>query len=111
MHGAAALEWARAIASIGFVTVGVAFFVAGSVGLLRFPDLFTRLHAVTKADNVGLGLVATGLAFEADSIRSVLALAATWLLVVASSSVVGHLIARRAYRRTHAGLPAGESGG
>lgn len=111
MDGAAAMEWARAIASVGFVSVGVAFFVAGSVGLLRFPDLFTRLHAVTKADNVGLGLVATGLAFEADSVRSILALAATWLLVVASSSVVGHLIARRAYRRAHVALPAEDDRG
>jgi multicomponent Na+:H+ antiporter subunit G len=111
MAGGGAAEWARAIASVGFVSVGVSFFVAGSVGLLRFPDLFTRLHAVTKADNVGLGLVATGLAFEADSIRSILALAGTWLLVVASSSVVGHLIARRAYRQTHAAGPAEEDGG
>ena len=32
------------------------FFVAGTIGLLRFPDLYSRLHALTKADNAGLGL-------------------------------------------------------
>ena len=37
---------------------GAFFFLAGSVGLLRFPDLFSRLHALTKADN--LALVAIG---------------------------------------------------
>ena len=35
---------------------GGVFFLAGTLGLLRFPDVYTRLHALTKADNVGLGL-------------------------------------------------------
>ena len=33
------------------------FYLAGSVGLLRLPDLYSRLHALTKADNLGLGLL------------------------------------------------------
>lgn len=40
---------------------GAFFFFAGTVGLLRFPDAYTRLHALTKADNLGLGLTAAGL--------------------------------------------------
>ena len=43
------------------VTAGVIFFCAGTLGLLRFPDALTRLHALSKADNLGLGLVALGL--------------------------------------------------
>ena len=43
------------------VVAGAFFFLAGTVGLLRFPDSFTRLHALTKADNLGLGLVVLGL--------------------------------------------------
>ncbi len=39
------------------VSVGAFFFLAGTVGLLRFPDALSRLHALTKADNLGLGLV------------------------------------------------------
>ncbi|MFW5722961.1 MAG: cation:proton antiporter, partial [Halochromatium sp.] len=42
------------------VLLGVAgafFFIAGTVGVLRLPDIFTRLHALTKADNLGLGLI------------------------------------------------------
>ena len=35
------------------VSSGAFFFLAGTVGLLRFPDLLTRLHALTKADNLG----------------------------------------------------------
>ena len=44
------------------VSAGAFFFIAGTVGLLRFPDTLTRLHALTKADNLGLGLVVLGLA-------------------------------------------------
>ena len=48
-----ALEWWTIVA----VFAGAVFFLAGTVGLLRFPDSLTRLHALTKADNLGLGLV------------------------------------------------------
>ena len=46
---------------------GAGFFLAGTVGLLRFPDVYTRLHALTKADNVGLGLIIAGLVLQAES--------------------------------------------
>ena len=39
------------------LVLGALFFLAGVVGLLRFPDTLSRLHALTKADNVGLGLI------------------------------------------------------
>ena len=44
---------------IAILPAGAFFFLAGTVGLLRFPDTLTRLHALTKADNLGLGLVAS----------------------------------------------------
>ncbi|MER8149764.1 monovalent cation/H(+) antiporter subunit G, partial [Acinetobacter baumannii] len=46
--------------------LGLVFFIAGSVGLLRFPDQFSRLHAVTKADTLGLGLVVLGLSLQSS---------------------------------------------
>ena len=51
--------------SAGLVLAGAFFFLAGTVGLLRFPDVYNRLHALTKADNLGLGLVVAGLAIQA----------------------------------------------
>ena len=50
------------------VVAGAFFFLAGTVGLLRFPDTLTRLHALTKADNLGLGLVVLGLLPQVDSV-------------------------------------------
>ena len=82
--------------SIVLIGVGGVFFLAGSVGLLRFPDVFTRLHALTKADNVGLGLVAAGLALQTDTIGAALKLLLIWLLTLVSSATTCYLIARAA---------------
>ena len=78
---------------------GAGFFLAGTVGLLRFPDVYTRLHALTKADNVGLGLVVAGLALEAESWTVAGKLLFIWLLVLMASASVAHLVARTALRK------------
>src|ERR1700747_1155356 len=51
------MSFALDIITIVAVSAGAFFFLAGTVGLLRFPDTLTRLHALPKADNLGLGLV------------------------------------------------------
>lgn len=78
---------------------GGAFFLAGTLGLLRFPDVYTRLHALTKADNVGLGLVVAGLAVQAQSWVIVGKLMLIWAFVMLASATTSHLIARRALQR------------
>jgi multicomponent Na+:H+ antiporter subunit G len=76
------------------VVAGAFFFFAGTVGLLRFPDSLTRLHALTKADNLGLGLVVLGLLPQVDSVGAGLKLVFIWLLVLLSGATAGQLIAR-----------------
>lgn len=78
---------------------GAGFFLAGTIGLLRFPDVYTRLHALTKADNVGLGLMVAGLAFQAESWTGVGKLLLIWLLVLLASASVAHLVAKAARQR------------
>ena len=75
------------------VSAGTFFFLAGTVGLLRFPDTLTRLHALTKADNVGLGLVVFGLLPLVVWPFGALKLIAVWLLVQLSGSIIAQLIA------------------
>jgi multicomponent Na+:H+ antiporter subunit G len=87
------MNWVS-VFSGAFIGLGLVFFISGSVGLLRFPDLFSRLHAVTKADTVGLGLVVGGLALQAESVRAALLLVLIWLVVMASGAVTCHLLAR-----------------
>lgn len=85
--------------SAASLCTGAFFFVAGTVGLLRFPDVYTRLHALTKADNIGLGLVVTGLALQAPSPAVAGKLVLIWLLVVVASASACHLVARAAMHR------------
>lgn len=85
-----------------FLLAGAVFFLAGTIALLRFPDVYTRLHALSKADNLGLGFVLLGLLFRVEDLASGLKLVLVWLLVLAASAAVSFLIARRARRR---GIP------
>ncbi|MCK6371826.1 MAG: monovalent cation/H(+) antiporter subunit G [Gammaproteobacteria bacterium] len=78
------------------VAIGAFFFLAGSIGLLRFPDAYTRLHALTKADNLGLAFIVLGLLPQAGGILASLKLVVIWVLVLFSSAVVSQLIARTA---------------
>lgn len=78
---------------------GAAFFFAGTVGMLRFPDVFSRLHALTKGDNVGLGLTVLGLAVRAESFAVVGKLVLIWMLVLLAGATASHLIARSTLRR------------
>ncbi len=82
-----------------FLIAGAAFFLVGTIGLLRFPDVYTRLHALTKADNVGLGLIIAGLALQADSIAVVGKLVIIWCLVLLAGASIAHLIAIVAQQR------------
>ncbi len=86
------------IFSIAAIVAGAFFYLAGTVGLLRFPDAYNRLHALTKADNLGLVLVVIGLLPQLDSVLAGFKLLLVWLLVLLSSAAVAQLIARSVRR-------------
>ena len=89
-----AAHWPDFLAMI-LISAGLAFYLAGSIGLLRLPDLPSRLHALTKADNLGLGLLVIGLMVTAAGPLAALKLFLIWLLVLAASAAGAQLIARR----------------
>ncbi len=78
---------------------GAFFMLVASLGLVRFPDLYTRMHAATKATTFGMGgiLVATAIAFGTPDVAMQSFLAVVFLFLTAPVS--GHLISRAAYRR------------
>jgi len=80
--------------TVVFCAAGAVFFTGGTVGLLRFPDLFSRLHALTKADNLGLGLVVIGLCFQAGEVVVVLKLVLIWWLALLAGSSMCYLLGR-----------------
>lgn len=81
------------ILTVLLVLAGLVFFVAGTLGVLRFPDALSRLHALTKADNLGLGLVVAGLALQASGPLEIMKLALIWFFVLGASAATAQWIA------------------
>jgi len=83
------LDWL----SVGLLGLAGFFFVAGTAGLLRFPDVHTRLHAVTKVDNLGLGCTVAALVLQADAWLAAGEMLVIWLLALAASASGSYLVA------------------
>ena len=75
------------------VLAGAFFFIAGTLGLLRFGDTLSRVHALTKADNLGLGLIVLGLLPLADNLADALKLVLIWALVLLGGTTAAQLVA------------------
>ncbi|MGF1640082.1 MAG: cation:proton antiporter [Rhodospirillales bacterium] len=85
--------------AVVLLTAGCGFYLAAIVGLLRFPDVHCRLHALTKADNLGLMLVCAALAVYGGSLRVALLLVIVWLFALVAAAISAHLIARHAQQQ------------
>ncbi len=86
------------------LAVGCLFYGAGTLGLLRFPDVFSRLHALTKADNVGLFFVSLAMVLLADDVRAQLLILLVWVSGLVTATTSASLLARHA-RSTGEGPP------
>ena len=82
-----------------FLISGCFFIFAGTMGMLRLPDVYCRLHALTKADNLGLLLICVALSLLGGRVRVALLLLLIWLLALLASTVSAHLIARHSRAR------------
>ena len=80
------------------VLLGAFLSLLAGVGLLRFPDALSRLHAATKPQILGLLFVLTGIALEAHSWSTFLALAPVLLFQMLTAPVSAHMVGRAGYR-------------
>lgn len=92
----------RELAAMVLIGSGLVFFFGGVVALRRFPDSFCRLHALTKVDNVGLGLVMAGFVVHLGFNLLSAKLLVLYLVTLSASALNSFLIARSAYRNTAA---------
>lgn len=76
------------------VLAGLFFYIAGTVGLIRFPDPHSRLHALTKADTLGLGLIALGAALHMGDAWTAAKMILVWCLTLIAAATIAQLIAR-----------------
>jgi multicomponent Na+:H+ antiporter subunit G len=91
------MGWADGFTLV-LVSLGALFFFAGWVGLMRFPDPLCRLHALSKADNLGLGLVLIGLLPQASWPFGALKLVALWLLALLAAGATSQMLAGAIHR-------------
>jgi multicomponent Na+:H+ antiporter subunit G len=84
--------------TIIFVILGTFFMFIGSVGVVRLPDFFTRSHATSKSDTLGIMLIVAGLMFfEGLSLNS-LKLLIVFIFVALANPVGAHALARAAFK-------------
>jgi len=76
---------------------GLFFLFVGALGLLRLPDVYNRLHATTKCDTLGAGLVLLSLALQ-SSLTVGIRLALLIIFILVTNPTAAHLIARAAYK-------------
>ncbi len=84
--------------SMLLVCLGVFFLLAGAVGLIRFPDFYTRMHAAGKCDTLGSLLVLTGLALHEGFDLASVKLIIVAVFIFVTSPTATHAIARAAKR-------------
>lgn len=93
------LKIALEIIAILFLVGGAFFFFVGTAGLIRMPDVFCRMHATTKCDTLGAGLILVGLmifnGFSMISLKLLLILIFIWL----TNPTAAHIIAKAEYKK------------
>lgn len=80
---------------------GALMSLAAGVGLLRFPDLMTRMHAATKPQVLGLLLFLMAIAVQLRSWVVVPVLALCWIFQILTVPVAAHMVGRAGYRTKH----------
>lgn len=80
-----------------FVLTGSVFMLISAVGLLRMPDLFTRMHAATKVGTVGIVGIVTAAAIHFGEMRVAAPAVLIIVFFLATAPVAAHMIGRAAY--------------
>lgn len=83
--------------SIGFLLTGTFFFITATLGLVRFPDIFTRLHATGKGDTLGASLTLIGLVIHAGLTQEGIKILIMLIFMLTTSPVAAHAICRAIY--------------
>ncbi len=101
------------ILTLALLFVGVFFFFVGTLGLLRFPDVFTRMHATTKSDTLGAASILAGLALYSGDFFTGSKMLIIIVFTVIGNPTAAHAIAKAAYisgERDYEGIVVDEYG-
>lgn len=95
------VDWWGLISTVGTIVsmaAGLFFVLAGTIGVLRLPDFYTRLHAAGMTDTLGAELILLALIFQCDSLQMVLKLLLVAFFLLVTSPTATHAVAHAAYR-------------
>lgn len=84
-----------------FVVIGMLFTLLGAVGVLRFPDVYTRIHATSLTDTGGASLVLLGLALVSGLNAETLKLGLVWVFIMLTTPAAANALANAAYGSGH----------
>ena len=90
------MELAADIISWPLLMAGAIFSIIGGIGMIRMPDLFSRMHAAGMVDTIGMALIAIGLMFQAGASLVTVKLIIIVLFVVFTSPTSTHALAKAA---------------
>ena len=79
------------------VLAGSAFAAVAALGILRLPDVYTRMHSASKAGAVGAGMLLLALALTSDSMPTALRALAAVVFILLTAPLAAHLLAKAAY--------------
>lgn len=85
--------------SILFIVLGIAFILMGSIGIIRLPDFYSRSHAASKSDTLGVMFVIGGLIIYEGFTQSSLKLLFIILFIALSNPIGTHALARAALKK------------
>lgn len=83
------LAWASFLA-------GGVFLVAGAIGVIRFPDFFSRMHAAGVTDTLGAGLIILGMILQSDMVLNTVKLVTILIFIWFTSPVASHALGHAA---------------
>lgn len=90
------LESIIQVSSAIFILIGTGFMLVASIGILRFPDFYIRMSAITKATSLGLGFILGGAAIYFNTLEVILKAIAILSFIVLTSPISAYIIAKAA---------------
>jgi len=88
----------RAITSVISISAGLFFVLAGTLGVLRLPDFYTRLHAAGMTDTLGAEMILLGLIIQSGFTQMSLKLLIVAFFLFVTSPTATHAVAHAAYK-------------
>ena len=93
-----AARWVTTPVSIGLILVGLFFLLVAAIGVVRFPDVYTRAHAVSLTDSLGAFFLLSGLAIYEGFTVNLIKILVVLVLLYLLNPVIAHATVRSAYR-------------